>query len=233
MRIKPVEFSLALEDDKTRSEGLHLSEVIRVLALRFGHLKPEYEDSDLNPEVIGLGRAFEDWVNKQHPEMIYHPGEVVQDGIAMTCDGVSWEGDEVRVHEIKLTWKSSKRELADEWMWLAQLKSYCKGWGTTRGRMHRYYVNGDYKRESNTRRYYVDDIDFTKREIEENWDLMLQGREYMEEEHDKAGLDRAAANGRKRGKGVVDIQRREGGKVAFGLSGVRGLRVAGQRTPSR
>lgn len=86
-----------------RSPGIHLSGIIRPLAI---HLKCfDEEDEGLDSLIarlgsegtvgggssdvlcrIAAGLAFEDWIVKQIPGLKYHPGERCVDGIYMTPD---------------------------------------------------------------------------------------------------------------------------------------------------
>lgn len=181
MKITPVPFTIQLpRDDAERSPGVHVSEIVRDIGFQMGYLKPEYLNANMDVTRVAMGLAWEDWVfPKQHPEVSYHPGEVMPGGIACSTDGVSWFGTDLRVHECKLTWKSMKREqdLQNEWMWLSQTMGYCFGWGTPYARYHIYWVNGDYKRGEDTGgpQYKLYDLEFTPRELNDNWQ-MLQNR---------------------------------------------------------
>ena len=183
MKITKVNYRLKAEDDHTRSKGIHLSDLVRVLALKFGHLKPEYENAEINPELISLGRAWEDYIGPRHKDMLYHPGEKYVDKVYGTCDGISFTGpgEQLRVHEIKLTWLSSKHPVEDKWMWLTQIMGYCYMWETRWARLHRYHVMGKYDYDTTCQRYFVDDIEFTKREIDENWRMLMGAKQYLKD----------------------------------------------------
>jgi hypothetical protein len=193
MKVTPVRYDLRIPPSTGRSKGEHVSEVIRDIAIKVGILKINggARDADANepdPSRICAGLAWEEWIHAQHPELLYHPGEFLLGGIAMSPDGVSHieefvarDGSRVVIpdhkagiiHEFKFTWKSMNREanIQDEWMWAAQTMAYCKALGTRRSWWHIYWVNGDY-RDSGPK-YRVYDILFTEREIEENW-MMIQ-----------------------------------------------------------
>lgn len=95
----------------------------------------------------------------------------------------------IRVGEIKLTWMSSRmvpREAANSFppkfeKYFTQMKSYCRCLETPYARLIGFFVMGDYQ-------YYTDaagdkkpcgpellawDIEFSKRELDENWAMML------------------------------------------------------------
>jgi hypothetical protein len=115
-----------------RSEGIHLSSVIRVIAVQNGALKPEYVESlDLVDRTsedwwakVGpvqklrmcIGLAWEHWyVTTQLPNVVHQPGEMEADGIYMTHDGESLETiivekrtkTVIALHEVKVTSKST------------------------------------------------------------------------------------------------------------------------------
>lgn len=182
MQIKPIPFQLQLPPSEGRSDGLHISSVIKDIGLQMGYIPPETINAEFDPTRICLGLAWEDWVfPSQHPDVIYHPGEVFHNEIAHSSDGISWFGEDKKVHECKLTWKSMRREadLQSEWLWLSQTMSYCSAWGTHLARYHIYWVNGDYKfGEGGGPKYKLYDLEFTQRELQDN-ERMLKNRAGM------------------------------------------------------
>jgi hypothetical protein len=193
MRVWEVPFKIQLDRGTGRSPGLHVSEVIRDLALRGGILDRKWATDNIEdaPERVALGLAWEEWIHKQHPEICFHPGEIIVDDVAMSIDGASFNEDEASiftsdsdgaVHEFKLTWKSSRYPVTDDWMWMAQLKSYIHGMRVSSvakinvGFMHVFYVMGNYGKdrtdpESNPR-YKIFGIEFTDLQIHENWSMI-------------------------------------------------------------
>jgi hypothetical protein len=114
-----------------RSEGIHLSSVIRVIAVQNGALKPEYVESldlvdrssadwwkrlgPVQKARMSIGLAWEAWyVKTQLPHVVHQPGEMQVEGIYMTHDGESLETVIVEsreqtvlaLHEVKTTSKS-------------------------------------------------------------------------------------------------------------------------------
>lgn len=119
-----------------RSPGIHLSTILRGIAIETGILKVEKgksagrdftiseEEEDIwndyrkagnmqrIPARMALGMAWEEWAARHlYPEMVWQPGECVRDGIAMTPDGVTVEGsgdkERLWLEEFKCTYKSS------------------------------------------------------------------------------------------------------------------------------
>lgn len=145
---------LHLPESEPRSQGVHVSRLIRGIAAETGILKAEWvriEDlslveasqhdwwESLDPSSrlrMSIGLAWEQWYLRQLEGVTPHPGEMQIDGIYMTHDGESLDlivtpkgrGLYVPVlHEVKATYKSTKTvgNLTTQWMWLAQTKAYC------------------------------------------------------------------------------------------------------------
>lgn len=118
--------------DHPRSEGVHVSSVLKRMATEKGILNRELladlKLTEVNPSTwwthlspvdqirISMGLAWEEWYMPKLEGVSFHPGEMLLDGIYMTPDGESL--DMVRVapgpwamttciHEAKLTYKST------------------------------------------------------------------------------------------------------------------------------
>lgn len=196
--------------DMPRSEGVHLSSIIRCIATEQGILKPEWaEELSLvdartitDPVAIlriSIGLAWEQYYIPRILGPVLgvtdHPGEYEVDGVYMTPDGESVSviitdrqgrpafGDSGPylpvVHEVKATYKSTRTvgELESQWMWVAQVKGYCKAVSTRFSALHVLFLCGDYK-------YPIRPvlsswlIEFDQAEIDGNWDLMTEYRDY-------------------------------------------------------
>lgn len=214
----PISFQLP-SGDAPRTPGVHISRVIRAIAGETGILKKEYcEDLSLvevGPDGwwdgldefsklrISLGLAWEEWYAKVLAEsmgVIFHPGECCVDGIYMTPDGealdmlLSFSG--LNIHEIKLTYKSTKTvgDLLSQWMWLAQVKAYCKAKGTRVAYVHVYFVCGDYSYPIRPQ-LKCWRVEFTEDEIDVSWELMtgyVQHQMALEAEADQDGVSQGA-----------------------------------------
>lgn len=181
-----------------RSPGVHVSRVIRAIAVLNKTLKPEYLESlDLVDRQSGewwntldqptqvrmlMGLAWEDtYIRTQLPEVVHQPGEMCVEGVYMTHDGegletvLSERGENlvVALHEVKLTYKSwnTVKNLTAQWMWLAQVKAYCRGLGTRLAYIHVLCVAGDYSYPLMPV-VRIFRITFTEDEIAENWDII-------------------------------------------------------------
>lgn len=198
--------TVKLPESKTpRSEGVHVSAIIRCIATEQGILKPEWaEDLSLvdvrtitDPTAIlriSIGLAWEEWYIPTQLGPIGvsdHPGEYQVDGIYMTPDGESLSvvltkrsvtvthQHAIVMHEVKATYKSTRTvgDMSTQWMYLAQIKSYCKAAGTRFAVIHILFICGDYS-------YPIKPLmkcwalEFTQQEIDENWELMRDYRDY-------------------------------------------------------
>lgn len=192
-----------------RSEGVHVSSIIRNIAVETGILKGQQliEDlslidasqeswwASLDPPSrirISIGLAWEEWYIPQLPHVVDHPGEMFVDGVYMTHDGESLDvivGDSQHLlilHEIKATYKSTKTVglLESQWMWVSQCRAYCKGMGATTAYLHVLFLCGDYKYPI-TPQLIIYKVEFTQEEIDENWDILtgyMQHKQLMEAE---------------------------------------------------
>jgi hypothetical protein len=195
MIVEEIAFQLALQQDPDRSPGTHLSDVIRDMAFQSGILDPKWDTEELDAVVVGLGVAWEEWVVKQHSEIVFHPGEFVMDGIAMSPDGVSVHDGDItitgieeghcRVHEFKYTRKSS-RDAASQleqgtkfWLWIVQIKSYCHAIASREAYLHVLFANGDYGTNAKPE-YRIFRLTFTEAELQENWDMITRHNQRME-----------------------------------------------------
>jgi hypothetical protein len=182
-----------------RSPGQHVSGIIRCLATEMGILKPEWAEEMSLTDVreitdptavlrICIGLAWEEWYIPQLQEVLDHPGEMLMDGVYLSHDGESLssvmitpatEEWVVLVHEIKSTYKSTRTvgDLTAQFMWLAQIKAYCKAKATRYAMLHVLFLCGDYTYPIRPliRKWL---IEFTQQELDENWQLLLDYRDH-------------------------------------------------------
>jgi hypothetical protein len=174
---EPAAFSLRC-GSAPRSPGLHVSSVLRSIALKIGVLKPDDEEEELDPlnedlprsavNRMAAGLAWEAWYGPQVCDL-YHPGEYCVDGLYLTPDGVSF--DPFRVIEIKYTWRSSAKDVSQHWVWMTQLKVYCHCMDTRLGELHACYCMGDYRGGGPLP--MVHRFEFQKNELEAVWRMIL------------------------------------------------------------
>lgn len=173
------------QDTEHRASGVHLSGIIRKVAVATGKLRLGQRSEEEFPLRMALGMAFENWVVGLYPDMIWQPGEQYLDGISGNPDGmsvleISPGYSFLVVEEFKLTWKSRKEDILGEWMWLTQTCGYANFLGARHARLHVCWVNDNYKPSQPT--YYRYLVEWTEEEILKNWTMMLQNREGTKEE---------------------------------------------------
>lgn len=189
-----------------RGKGHHVSAIIRAIAMHTGVLAPDSADEPsmadsriiTDPVAITricIGLAWEEYylgVFLKREGVKKHPGEILVDGIHMSPDGISRDWVEqlnkpypgvmiTRVHEVKATYKSINTvgDMSSQWLWLTQVKAYCKGVKTVHAKIHVLFLCGDYK-------YPLQpvvkewDIQFTPKEIQDNWDMLREYKDYRE-----------------------------------------------------
>lgn len=177
MKVIEEPFQLRLPRDGNRSVGIHLSEILRSLAFISKVLDIKYDTplDENNSEMMQLGLALEDYLALyQHPEIAFHPGELMLDGIAMSPDGISIVDSEdyactigveegtFILHEFKLTRKSSRdfkeslRMRAKKcllWLWQIMAYRYALNKRVEGdqvclvAKLHVWFVNGNYSRD--------------------------------------------------------------------------------------
>lgn len=164
-----------------RSEGIHLSGVLRYIALEGGLMRRAAEqiEEDELPTRMALGIAWEEFGASLIPAMYWQPGEVYDSGVYMNCDGITAGPDwEIVIEEFKLTWRKARvaaEVLSDEWYWMQQGRGYCLGYSATEVRYHVLYVNGDYRGSGPLYRTYR--IRFDESELQSTRRMLLANRE--------------------------------------------------------
>lgn len=203
-----------------RTPGTHVSEVLREIATGVGLLKKDDSDEldwtlaryrmmygenvvKLFPNCmyrVAMGLAWEEWLGRHRPDLGFHTiGELERDRILGTLDGLQFDDRGGIVHEVKLTWKSSRSDretaqqrFATEWLWPAQVKDYCwlastnprpgNGSVITRGMLHVMWVNGNYKGSGPEYRQYL--LEFQEIEIVTAWRQTVQVARTMERQRE-------------------------------------------------
>jgi hypothetical protein len=190
-------FHLDASNAGPRSTGIHLSGILRKMALAAGKLPAEYANSNLGdlirstdpsdygrtPQLVraAFGMAWEDWIVRHVSAwtngFIHQPGELVRDDIRGNLDGISFNDHGCPiVHEFKFTYKSMNRPIDEEWLWLAQVAGYAAlvreyfGQPCTEALLHIAYAMGDYSRgEGSGPRYQPYHIVMEEDEVERAW----------------------------------------------------------------
>lgn len=194
-----------------RSEGVHLSQIIRwVREKSEGPIRETGNDHFITMgfmlEVI-LERGFKLFGNmmRKDRDRIVRPGEYELDGIYMNPDGV--DNRDGTLEEYKATYKSlgrltgtnpDKGDCAGDvlcwvkrfhWWWLVQIMAYCWVVGTERARLIVWFANGDYSHKPplGGPQIVVVELEFTLEELQGNWANVLKYRDEMVAEMEVAG----------------------------------------------
>jgi len=188
---------LNIRNDAGRSPGIHLSGVLREIALATGELDKKYGDQDLDeliadtrPEDVGddgtlmrivMGYAWEDWLGPRIENAVYHPGEFFFEGIYATPDAIGFDLDGgYLLHEIKGTFKSSRKEITTVRLWMWQAMGYLKmmseryGELCTKAVLHPMHYKGDYR--GGGPEYCPTLIEFEQEEITSNWNMIQMNK---------------------------------------------------------
>lgn len=199
MKITPYLSTLYLPPPKVpRSKGIHVSGLIRGIAIEAGIWKADTEEepsiSDIRAIVdpiaiarITLGLAWEEWyIHNMLTEVVDHPDEMCVDGVYLSPDG---EGVDTFIyhnkptiltvlHEVKLTWKSvnTVSDMESQWAWLTQIKAYCYSKKCLHARIHVYFVCGNYKHPISPM-LKCWDLEFTQKELDLNWSMLIEYRD--------------------------------------------------------
>jgi hypothetical protein len=202
MKSIEIPVNLTLPESRTpRSEGVHVSSVIRCIATETGILKPEWAEElslvdkrDITDPTailrISVGLAWEEYYIPTHlgpVGVVDHPGEMCVQDIYMTHDGESLDviiTDRRReialvVHEVKATWKSTKTvgDMTSQWLYLTQIKAYCKGLNTRFAKIHILFMCGDYTYPIKPQiKCWL--LEFTQEEIDDNFELLTEYRDH-------------------------------------------------------
>ncbi len=175
MRIRELkeEFPWTTEQSKSRSKGLHLTDVIH----QMDKTLMETADREIDDEArmqfekgwlweVALSRAFGE-------KAAVRAGEVSLDGVAGSPDGVGYDDrEELVVDEYKCTTYSADKRPTDMWRWMMQVKGYCKMVGATKcvfRVLHLSFVPV----------YKVWVLVFTQEELDENWQSVLAQAKVM------------------------------------------------------
>jgi hypothetical protein len=156
----------------------------------------------MNPMHLELGLSWENMLEDGLRERFksvagedaQRPGEfVTEEGIIFSPDLLLFNG-KTRLGEIKLTWLSSREvpralgKSSDTFppkmeKWFTQMKAYAYHLDTPHARLYAFFVNGEYawmRRQQGARpatpggpELLAWDIEFTRRELVENWQMLI------------------------------------------------------------
>lgn len=178
MKIVPVDHDLDLAVSQLpRSPGLHISDVYNSL---YQKLEPKRFTGDTpDPLRLELGLALEQILEEglKH-RLAERPGEFIT---TLAGRPVAYSPDLFlfnhlfRIGEIKLTYMSNRQGITHPKFdkWFTQMKAYCHATETPYARLYACFVNGDYRPpfQPSLKAW---DIEFTKRELMDEWMMLAQ-----------------------------------------------------------
>lgn len=173
-----------------RSKGIHVTDVLRYIAIKTNLLTDEDRNDDM-PLRVFLGMAWEQMCVRLYDpnEIKWQPGELERDGIMGSPDGFSMDWHptidiptDMCIEEFKYTAKSLRKkggepdqlkDITREWLWMNQVMAYCNMAGLNMARLHVCWACGNYVYPL-TERYVRYLIRFEPRELEGNWKMITK-----------------------------------------------------------
>jgi hypothetical protein len=180
---------LLLQEDAgfPRSKGLHMSEIYNDFHAQLNPKKYGQPMADSTKHAyygagFALEASLEEGLKARLSKDSGRPGEFVEPeyGIIYSPDLIIFNGV-TRLGEIKLTWMSNRgvpREKGNHFppkfdKYLTQMKLYCRCLETPYARLYAYFVNGNWDRKNMRPEFLAWDIEFTKRELNEEWSMAI------------------------------------------------------------
>lgn len=203
MKAVSVRYPIDLKENcKDRSSGVHLSGILRAMAVKIG-MKGINADDDLDglidttgPYEVGttgqlmrivIGYAWEDWLGPRIGGAVYHPGEYSLDGIFGSPDAIGFDQDGSPVlHEFKATFKSSKTPLTNNLLWVWQAAGYLSMISATHNTpcqkavLHPLYIKGDYS--GIDPQYLPVMLEFEREELTSLWNMVVLNKDLAKAE---------------------------------------------------
>jgi len=173
-----------------RSPGIHVSNVLRVIAQSQGMLRV-IEDLDKEEKdrlLWFLGMCWEEGCVSLYPEINWQPGELKRDGVYMNIDGLLInQGPDChrQIEEFKYTSKKVQRgkDFLADWLRMQQGLAYCAGWGANLVRWHICYYRGNYyapdaqgNKTDGMPEYWRYVVEFSDSEVESTWDMIQRNK---------------------------------------------------------
>lgn len=155
-----------------RSDGIHLSDIIRDISLCNGYYEyqPRPSRQLVNKWRLGLANeyAFIRQLDEESPGQYMSIGEIEYEGIFMNLDlyGVALHSAD----EFKVSWMSSRHTPDSEklWPYLAQIMGYCQAINSITSNLRVVYVRDDYRTNEVGYRHWR--FTFSRRELRRAWD---------------------------------------------------------------
>lgn len=175
---------LHLERVKGRPPGCHLSDVVKEIGKAVEG--DRYGDGPIDPAVAHAGFLWEDVLSEVLAKQWgWRQREAMLDGIHMTLDGVDVK--DRCVLEAKASKISSRNRIDSNrfWLWGVRTKGYCKAIGVRRAKLVILHLNSGYENAGGkfgTTKVAGWLLEWTQREIDENWAMVLRVKKEMEQD---------------------------------------------------
>jgi len=160
-------------DTHERSEGLHLSHILESMELSMGVKRDgKWDKNALYTAGFLWERVLKFVILKERYDSgaLNPVGELQLEGVYLTPDGVDIA--EFWVHEEwKATYKSMRHDPAEYYRYWWQIKAGCYALQTNLARLRVWFIMGDYRGSGPQWKSW--DVEFTSRELKENWDSIL------------------------------------------------------------
>ena len=181
MKLTQIEFKLISEewsvDQHKRSEGLHVSKIIRDIDATINRNKfaaNDDRDDQIRQAYFTMGFVWERVIldTVLAGSTVVRCGEIKKDGVYLTPDAVNM--DDWILEEWKCTWRSTNNNIErDYWSWWAAIKAYLHALNMDTCILRVMFVNGDYsKNRYPTPRAWR--ATFERGELESHWQKLLE-----------------------------------------------------------
>lgn len=179
-----MEVAEIIDPSKPRSEGHHVSELITTAEKVSG--KKTYYDKEPDAQSLGImamGRIWEAIVRPYLETRVQVWGydsiifglELEKDGIYGSLDGAFIGQSQTALSEMKCRFSGPRDDFPlGHWRYMTQIKTYCKMLDTTKACMPVLHIENRPPRCT----FILYWIEFEAHEIEENWQMMLNLRDY-------------------------------------------------------
>jgi hypothetical protein len=181
MRVRELkeEFPWTTEQTEQRLKGkLHVTGIIRAMEKGIQETSGK-ELSDETRMQFEKGWLWEVALSRAFGEKCAHRiGEIELDGIVGSPDGIRYDDPAELipiVEEYKCTAYSPNKPITDHWRWMMQAKAYCKMVGATKCVFRVLHL-------SFVPMYRVWELVFSQRELDENWEAILNQAKVMKGE---------------------------------------------------
>lgn len=163
---------------------IHLTDVIRFIMHRLDIMP--YADWELNI-AAEIGFLWEEVLEDAYAKRYIVPpairlDEIELDGIVGSPDGAGenpLNAAELINHEYKVTWKSIRHPLEENFYYMTQFKSYCKMLGVNKTLLRILYLFGDWKERKGPQAPGPYLFEFEQVELDENWTMILNHANLM------------------------------------------------------